>query len=199
MFEARLSLVRNFPSVMDTSSYSDSSFEVSSPARSGMEADLTQHEIEAGLRKLHAALQQGKLPFLILIEDEEKEMVLFKNALRRAGVAVEFMHFKDGRQALDFFQGKGDFSDRDMYPLPNLTVLDFKLTHSSGLNILEEIRSSPHLKELVVVGLTASEDGHELEQARNLKINDCIRKPQSLSGLVEVVQGLKLAWLSDSP
>jgi two-component system response regulator len=182
---------------MNTSSSNGSSFEISSPEMKAV-TDLTQHEIEKGLRKLQAVMQQGRLPFIILIDDEEKEMILFKNALRRARVAVEFMYFKDGRQALDFFQGKGDFSDREMYPLPNLTVLDFKLTHSSGLNILEEIRNSAHLKELVVVGLTACEDTQELELARDLKINDCIRKPQTLSGLVEIVHGLKLAWLSDS-
>jgi len=176
----------------------DSRFEIETTSQYESLEDLSRNEIEDGLRRLRLSLERPRLPFIILVEDEEKEMDLFKNALRRAKVEVEFMHFKDGRQAIDFFHGKGDFSDRDMYPLPNLTVLDFKLIHSSGLSILEEIRNSPHLKELVVVGLTACEDRDQIEQARDLKINDCIRKPNSLAGLVEIVQGLKLTWLSKS-
>ena len=173
----------------------DPGLDVPSDPANGAVLDLTQDEIKAGLEKLRVSLQQRRLPFLILIEDDEKEMVLFKNALRRAGVFVEFMHFKDGRQAMDFFHGRGSYSDRDMYPLPNLTVLDFKLVHSSGLNILEEIRNCPHLKELVVVGLTASEDAQELQQAQDLRIDGCFKKPDSFLALVEVVQGLKFAWL----
>lgn len=184
---------------MNIAASRDRRLEVTSTTKRGSlnePRDLTLQEIEAGLKSLHISLQRGRLPFIILIEDDDQEAFLFKSALRRARVAVEFMHLRDGRQAMDFFHGRGGFSDRDMFPLPNVTVLDFKLTRGSGLKILEEIRSSPHLEQLVVVGLTASEDRKELDQARHLKINDCIRKPQSLPALVEVVQQIKNSWLS---
>jgi CheY-like chemotaxis protein len=160
----------------------------------GEVSELSYEQIQNGLKSLLNFLKQPPLPFVILIEDEEKDALLFRAALQRAHVAVEFMHFKHAKQARDFFQGKGAFSDRKMYPLPNLTVLDFRLIKDNGIKILEQIRNTPYLKELVVVGLTGSDD--QFEEARRLKINDCILKPSTLPGLVEIVHQLNLTWLS---
>jgi DNA-binding response OmpR family regulator len=159
---------------------------------------LDQQAIEEVLLKLHAAVHRGRLPFVILVEDDDLDAWLFRSALRQAGVAVEFMRFDNAGQALDFFLGRGSFADRDMYPLPNLTVLDWNLPRSSGLEILEEIRSTPGLEQLVVIALTSSDDVKQIEKARCLKINDWIHKPESLADLVAVARQLKHSWLADS-
>jgi two-component system response regulator len=172
--------------------------EVSPPHDTGTDfvrPDLSEEEIRTGLTHILASINQTRLPFLILIEDDEHDATLFRSALRKAQVAVEFMHFRDGQQALDFFHGRGAFADRDMYPLPHLIVLDFKLTRSSGLQILAQIRSTPSLDQLGVIGLSASEDIHEIEHAHRLRINEYIKKPQHLTTLVEIVQRLKTSWL----
>src|SRR5579871_284362 len=104
---------------------------------------LTEEAIATGLSNLRAALQRGRLPFVVLVEDDDLDASLFRSALRQAGVSVEFMRFDSAQQAIDFLKGKGSFADRDMYPLPNLTVLDWNLPRSSGLEVLEEIRAHP--------------------------------------------------------
>ena len=141
---------------------------------------LSQETIEEGLRNLQAALQRGRLPFVILVEDDDMDASRFRTALRRAGVSVEFMRFNNAQHALDFFHGKGDFADREAFPLPNLTVLDWNLPSSSGLEVLEQIRAHPGLEQLTVIALTASNDVGQIEKARFLKINDWINKPESL-------------------
>ncbi len=159
---------------------------------------LSQQDIQDGLKNLRSTLQRGRLPFVILVEDDDTDASLFRHALKRGGVSVEYMRFYDGKQALDFFHGRGSFADRDMFPLPKLTVLDWNLPRSSGLEILEEIRSDPHLDQLIVIALTSSEDIHQLEKARCLKINDWIHKPQDLHELVEIVQQIKRSWLNEA-
>ncbi len=122
---------------------------------------------------------------------------LFRAALRQAGGSVEFMRFNNAQRAIDFFHGKGDFADRDAFPLPNLTVLDWNLPAGSGLEILEQIRAHPGLEKLTVIALTASDDVRQIEKARCLNVNDWINKPESLADLVAIARRLKHSWLNE--
>jgi CheY-like chemotaxis protein len=152
--------------------------------------------VKTGLKKLLAVLLRKRLPLVVLIEDEDDDAQLFRNALRFINRTVEFMHFRDGQQAIDFFQGNGAFSDRERFPLPELTVLDIQLTGSCGIQILREIRKTPALKHLPVVALTASDDADDLREARALEIDDWIIKPSEFLELVEIVRQLSLKWLT---
>jgi CheY-like chemotaxis protein len=166
----------------------------------GCTVSLTQQELDRGLDTLHqAVLRQGlPLPLVILIEDDNNEANFFRQALKDIGVAVEFMHFRDGNQALDFFSGRGCYSDRERYPLPQLTVLDINLTRASGLEILQQIRTKSHLSELVVVALTGSEDVRQIELARSLDINGWFNKPNRAKDLIQIVRSLLFTWLPSS-
>ncbi len=159
---------------------------------------LTQDAIKRGLSHLRVALERGRLPFVVLVEDDDLDASLFRSALRQAGVAVEYMRFDNAQQAIDFFHGKGSFADRNMFPLPNLTVLDWDLPPNGGFKVLEEIRSHPGLAQLTVIALTSSEDARQFEMARILKINDWIHKPESLAELVTIARRLKVLWLDET-
>lgn len=157
--------------------------------------DLTQQDIESGLDALHQAVIHHGLPLIVLIEDDENEACFFRQALRDIGTAVEFMHFRDGHQAIDFFTGNGCYADRERFPLPQLTVLDIKLTRASGLEILHEIRIKPQSEQLIVVALTGSEDACEIERAQSLEINGWVNKPNRASDLIDIVRCLMQKWL----
>jgi CheY-like chemotaxis protein len=161
--------------------------------------DLTQQEIEAGLLILQNKLRAQQLPSVILIEDDEHDAELFKSALKSARIPIELRHFRDGLQAMDYFRGQGIFSDRERFPLPRLTVLDFTLSRGAGIEILRLIRNELQLKDLVIVAFTASNNREEVELARFLGINDWVNKPQSFTELSELVQRMARTWLGSAP
>lgn len=156
---------------------------------------LTQQEIDAGLDALHQAVLRKSLPFIVLIEDDHEDADLFRRALRRAGAKVEFMHFRSGRQAINFFSGNGCYADRERFPLPALTILDLNLIGMSGLAVLREIREKPQLESLAVVALTGSMDSCEIEAARSLSINGWVTKPDQVQELATIVRWLLQTWL----
>src|SRR6185369_3717010 len=78
---------------------------------------------------------------ILLVEDEENDVLCFKSALRKAGVANPLQWSRDGREALNYFCGVGEFSNREIYPLPVLVLLDLKLPYVMGLDLLKSIRA----------------------------------------------------------
>src|SRR5215218_1570786 len=102
---------------------------------------------------------------LLLVEDSEDDVFLMKRAFDRANLSCAIQIVKDGDKAVDYLCGSGMYTDRFIYPLPTLVLLDIKLPHRSGLEILQWIRSQPNLKSLPVVMLTNSNEPEDIEHA----------------------------------
>lgn len=62
-----------------------------------------------------------------LVEDSEHDLFFMRYAFREAGVKNRVVELHDGQEAIDYLSGKGEFSDRDRYPLPCLIITDPKI------------------------------------------------------------------------
>ena len=74
---------------------------------------------------------------------------------------------KDGREALDYVNGTGNFSDREKHPLPYLLLLDLKLPYVMGLEVLKHIRERPEFDSTIVIVLTSSDSPKVQRAAAN--------------------------------
>ncbi len=84
------------------------------------------------------------LPALI-IEDDAMQADIFQHAIENAGFKAEVID--NGPQALQRLENP---------PTPVLIVLDLHLPGVSGEEILRHIRSTPHLKNAMVILATAN-------------------------------------------
>jgi CheY-like chemotaxis protein len=100
----------------------------------------------------------------------------------------------DGRHALDYLQGKGEFSDRTKFPLPFLILLDLKLPYVMGLDVLRWIRQQPEYADILVVVLTSSQHDADMEETFKLGGNAYLIKPATRAKLLEMVQNLRERW-----
>src|SRR5437868_2103044 len=76
---------------------------------------------------------------ILQVEDDPNDVVFLKYALTKAGVANPLQVATDGQEAIDYLQGTGRFADREQFPLPCLILLDLKLPHVMGLDVLKWI------------------------------------------------------------
>lgn len=114
---------------------------------------------------------------ILVVENNVDDLFFLKRALRSAGVTDNIHSVSDGRAAIAYLSGTGDYADRMQWPMPWLVFLDLKLPYKSGLDVLEYIRSAPDLIRINVVVVTASEDDKDMKRATELGVNAYLLKP----------------------
>jgi CheY-like chemotaxis protein len=132
---------------------------------------------------------------ILLVEDTEDDVFFLKRALRDSGIKNPLQVVVDGQQALDYLQGNKQFADREQYPLPFLILLDLKLPHVMGLEVLRWIRQSKGFETVLVVVLTSSQEDSDITATYQLGGNSYLIKPPNREKLLELVKSLGEYWL----
>jgi len=136
-------------------------------------------------------------PLRILVAEDELDDVLFlRRAFAKAGVITPVYFAKDGQEVLDYLQGHSPFENPVEFPLPDLLLLDLKLPHISGFQVLQWLRQQPCLKRLLVVVLSSSGRPEDMARAYSLGANAYLTKPHEPKELVHIVERLQNYWLS---
>ena len=132
---------------------------------------------------------------ILLVEDDEADILLVRRAFRNARIVNPLLEVRDGQAAIQYLAGEGDYADRTRYPIPFLILLDLRLPKLSGFEVIAWLRDQPHLTNVVVVVLTASDHVPDVTKARDLGANSYLVKPGNFEELVEMVKRIKGRWL----
>ncbi len=135
------------------------------------------------------------LQAILYVEDEESDVILLRYALRKAKVSNPLLVVGDGEEGMAYLGGRGQYADREKYPLPALVLLDLNLPRVPGMKLLEWIRRQPSLTELPVVIYTSSNQPNDLKDAKRLNANEYVVKPSGIDKITEIVETLKERWL----
>ena len=132
---------------------------------------------------------------ILLVEDDENDVFFMKRAMKLAEMCNPVQVASDGRQAIRYLGGTGQYGDRAQFPLPGLVLLDLKLPHVMGLDVLKWIREQPELKSVIVLVFTSSRLSPDINQAYSLGANSYLVKPSEPEGLTEMLRLIKQYWL----
>lgn len=135
-------------------------------------------------------------PTILLAEDEPTGVFLFQHTVKKLGILNPLHVAKDGREALDYLEGVGEFADRGKFPLPGLVILDLKMPRISGFGVLRQMRQRPETQRTIVLMLTSSASDEDIAEAYALGVNGYLVKPLHLEKLQEMVQAIKDFWLT---
>jgi len=134
---------------------------------------------------------------ILQIEDDPNDVFLLKHAMTKAGITHQIQVAIDGQQAIDYLKGAGRFADRETFPLPCLVLLDLKLPHVMGLEVLRWIRQQPGAARVVVL-LSASGQETDINAAYCLGANGYLVKPSDTSKLQDMTRAIKDYWLTQN-
>ena len=114
----------------------------------------------------------------ILVVDDDAEIIeSLRFALNKRG--YEILIARDGNQGLALAEKEA----------PDLVILDMMMPKRSGFLVLEKIRRS-HPVPVRVIMITANEGSRHKAYAEMLGVDDYIRKPFAMDGLLESVDRL---------
>jgi CheY-like chemotaxis protein len=130
---------------------------------------------------------------ILIIEDNEGDVRLAREALRESKIRNMLHHVPDGVEAMAFLNRQGKYQDA---PRPDLILLDLNLPRMDGREVLAAIKQDENLKRIPVVILTVSSDEADIFKTYNLHANCYITKPIDLDQFIQVVRAIEDFWLT---
>lgn len=134
-----------------------------------------------------------ELKRILLVEDSMHDVELTLSALEDNHLANEVVVTRDGEEALDYLFRRGIYKRR-AEGNPAVVLLDIKLPKVDGLQVLEQMRAEPSLKNVPVVMLTSSREEQDLVQSYHLGVNAYVVKPVDFAEFVGAIKELGLFW-----
>jgi len=129
---------------------------------------------------------------ILLVEDNEGDIVLAREAFAEGRIANLIEAATDGEQALSFLMGNSPFPNG---VLPDMILLDINLPKINGLELLKTIKSNITLKHIPVVMLTTSTAEKDIFEAYDNYVNCYLQKPIDLSQFMDLIRKIENFWL----
>jgi len=117
-------------------------------------------------------------PYLILlVEDAESDVLLIREALEQAALAVELHILTDGEEAIEFI---AKIESDEAAPLPRLVILDLNLPKVSGGQVLARVRQGSRFSPVPVLVLTSSDSPKDKAQIGQFAATRYLQKSSRL-------------------
>lgn len=133
---------------------------------------------------------------LLVAEDDENEARLIRRAFANAGFAATVQFVADGEEALAYLKGEYPYSNRRLFPFPDLLLLKLKMPRLSGLDVLEAVRRHPLLKRLPVIVWSSSDRPKDIALALESGANSFLVKPGSQKEISALARAIEEYWLN---
>ena len=130
---------------------------------------------------------------ILLVEDNEGDILLTREALDEAKILTKLTVVRDGKEAMDFLTGQGKYPDAKM---PDMVLLDVNLPKKNGHEVLQFIKWDENLKHIPVVILTTSSSPKDINLSYNNYANCFITKPVDVNEFMSVIATIENFWIS---
>lgn len=133
---------------------------------------------------------------ILLVEDNDGDILLTKEAFNEAKLRNDIAVVKDGEAALDYLFRREKYENDATWTLPDMILLDINLPKVNGLDVLSEIKRDAQLKVIPVIMLTTSESEKDIMTSYRHYANCYITKPVDLNKFLDVVKTIENFWIS---
>lgn len=130
---------------------------------------------------------------ILLIEDNEGDILLTVEALQESELAKKIVVKRDGQEAIDYLNKKGEYSGA---VTPNLILLDINLPKVNGHELLEKIKQDEALKAIPVVMLSTSSSSEDILKCYKSFASCYITKPVDIESFTQVIKNIEEFWAS---
>lgn len=138
-------------------------------------------------------IADSRIAEILLVEDNEDDVFLTREAFDAAGLKVNLHHVNNGKKCLEFLRKQGIYAD---VPTPDLVLLDMHMPVMNGHQVLSEIVKDEYLQHLPVVVLTTSYEAADIHKMYKLRCNSFITKPVDFESFVKVIAQMTGYWLT---
>lgn len=130
---------------------------------------------------------------VLLVEDNEGDILLTREALEEGKLINQISIARDGKEAIDFLEKKAPFQAST---LPDLILLDVNLPKKNGHEVLHFIKTAEAYRHIPVIMLTTSSSFKDINNSYLNHANCYITKPVEVEEFFRVVVQLENFWVN---
>jgi two-component system, chemotaxis family, response regulator Rcp1 len=124
---------------------------------------------------------------ILLVEDNEGDILLTKEAFSDSHFPHQLQVLRDGKAAVDFLSEVQKNKEQE---LPELILLDINLPKMNGYEVLAFIKEKPALQNISVIILTTSSAETDMMSSYKNLVNGYFIKPIAIEGYKDLVAKL---------
>ena len=128
---------------------------------------------------------------ILIVEDNEPEQEIMKEAFKEARVHHDLHMVKNGIEAIAFLRMEGEFHSA---PKPDLIILDLNMPRKNGLEVLSDIKKDPKWEHIPVLVFSNSEFNGDICKCYTLGANAYISKPVDFEGFIDLARVIDVFW-----
>ncbi len=122
---------------------------------------------------------------ILVVDDDDADALMITEALEATDGDSRVDRVADGREALDYLRGEGQFSGASR---PDLILLDLNMPRMDGRETLTAIKNDERLKAIPVVILTTSGAAPDIASSYQHRANAYVTKPFGLDDFESTVR-----------
>lgn len=129
---------------------------------------------------------------ILLVEDNEGDIVLTREAFEESKLINKIQVIKDGKEAIRFFETL----EEGTHDRPNLVLLDVNLPKVSGHEVLKFIKTHETHRSIPVIMLTTSAAEKDILQSYKNHVNCYIAKPIDIGDFMKAMAKVEDFWIN---
>lgn len=129
---------------------------------------------------------------ILLVEDNEGDILLTREALNQGKIINTISVVKDGKEAINYMERNPPYTES---LLPDLILLDINLPKMNGHEVLQNLKANNKFKQIPVIMFTTSSAERDILKSYKNYANCYITKPVEVDDFLEVIKSIENFWI----
>lgn len=140
-----------------------------------------------------------KTIFILLAAESPEDALLTRRAFRLCGIPTIVDVVSLDREAIDYLEGNGKYGNRDIFPFPELIVLDVDEGWESAFEILKWLKGSSCFQKLPAAILSSADGPGVISRAYALGAVAYIVKPAGFKEMERLLRDCHVPAIATVP
>jgi CheY-like chemotaxis protein len=125
---------------------------------------------------------------LLYVEDDSTDVIVVRKALLGSNLPFNLYVVREGLPSLAYLAGKGIYSDRQNFPLPDVLLLNVRPENKRPYEVLEGVRDDKKFRNLPILVQSSGFRAGDVKDATDAGATVCFRKTADCGKLLEFLE-----------
>ena len=130
---------------------------------------------------------------ILLVEDNEGDILLTKEALNQVKLINTISVTKDGKEAISYMEKIAPYVNSS---IPDIILLDINLPKMNGHEVLKYLKANNNFKHIPIIMFTTSSAERDILESYKNYANCYITKPVEIDDFLNVIKTIENFWMS---